>query len=52
MLRKSYDTAYINKRPRNSKNKPIAFISMDDIPVDGITPKYEIRTPKEVKSGI
>ncbi len=42
----------INKKPRNTDKKPIAFISMENIPEDGLYPKFEVKNPNEVKSGI
>ncbi|RLG48626.1 MAG: restriction endonuclease subunit S [Thermoproteota archaeon] len=46
------EVMFINKRPKNGQNKPIAFIPMEKIPVDGMLPEFEFRTPNEVKSGI
>ncbi len=46
------EVMFINKRPKNRQDKPIAFIPMEKIPVDGILPEFEFRTPNEVKSGI
>ncbi len=42
----------INKKPRNTEKKPIAFISMENIPENSLYPKFEVKNPNEVKSGI
>ncbi|WP_290596161.1 MULTISPECIES: restriction endonuclease subunit S [unclassified Archaeoglobus] len=42
----------INKKSRNANKEPVAFISMENIPEDGLHPKFEVKNPNEVKSGI
>ncbi len=51
-IRELGEVIVINKKPENNGDKPIAFISTENIPEDGLYPKFEVKDRDNVKSGI
>ncbi|ASJ10037.1 hypothetical protein A3L12_01340 [Thermococcus sp. P6] len=51
-VKKLGEVIFINKKPENNGDKPIGFISMENIPEDGLYPKFEVKNRDNVKSGV